>query len=91
LNIELFQLPAPKFEIYDEFTRITLYSHRDLRNMTESDKIRACYQHCVLKYLSGEEKMTNSSLRERFNISEKNYPMASKIIKLALEDDKIKP
>jgi predicted HTH transcriptional regulator len=59
--------------------------------MTESDKIRACYQHCVLKYLSGEEKMTNSSLRQRFNISEKNYPMASKVIKLALDDGKIKP
>lgn len=91
LNIELFQLPAPKFEIFDEFTRVTLYSHRDLRNMTELDKTRACYQHCVLKYLSWEEKMTNSSLRQRFNISEKNYPMASRIIKLALDNNKIKP
>lgn len=35
--------------------------------------------------------MTNSSLRQRFNISGKNYPMASRIIKLALDNNKIKP
>jgi hypothetical protein len=35
--------------------------------------------------------MTNSSLRERFNIAEKNYSMASRIIKLAIDNKKIKP
>ncbi len=89
-NIELFQMPAPKFEIFDEFTRVTLYTPRELRFMSESDRIRSCYQHCVLKYVSWEEKMTNSSLRQRFNIEEKNYSMASRIIKLTLKDWKIK-
>ncbi len=89
--IELYQLPAPKFEIYEEsFTKVILYAPKMLRNMSEDDKIRACYQHCVLKHLSQEEKMTNSSLRERLKIPESNYPAASKIIKLALIDGKIK-
>jgi len=58
--------------------------------MTEEDKVRTCYQHCVLKYLSQEDKMTNSSLRERLEIPESNYPAASKIIKLTLNKNKIK-
>ena len=39
----------------------------------------ANYQHCALKFVSGEY-MTNQSLRELFNILEKNYPTASRII-----------
>jgi len=42
-----------------------------------------------LKYLSNE-KMTNSSLRERFGIGEKNYPAASKIIRDTLNEELIK-
>ena len=48
--------------------------------MTKEDRIRDCYQHCCLKYMSNE-KMSNQSFRERMGIEEKNYPMVSKIIK----------
>ena len=34
-------------------------------------KIRACYQHACLKWVS-EMKMTNQSLRERFKIEDQN-------------------
>jgi len=88
--VELYQLPAPKFETYDEFTKTTLFASKLLKDMSEEDKIRACYQHCVLLYLKGEEKMQNASLRKRFNISEKNYSMASRIIKISIERGKIK-
>lgn len=73
------QLPAPEFIVGDTFTRVILYKHKTLRQMDKSDKIRACYLHCCLKYVSGEY-MTNQSLRERFGIVESNYPMASRII-----------
>ncbi len=89
-NIELFQLPAPKFETYDNFTRITLFAPLSLNNMTDEDKIRACYQHCVLKYLTKTERMTNTSLRERLGIPESNYPAASKIIRMTLDKGLIK-
>lgn len=90
INIELFQLPAPKFETYDDFTQITLYAPKQLKDMSQDDKIRACYQHCVLMHVKMEEKMTNKSLRERLNIPESNYPAASKIISDTLKKWKIK-
>jgi len=87
--VEVFQLPAPKFETHEDFTRVTLFSFRPLKEMSEEDKIRACYQHCALKAVSGS-KMTNTSLRGRLGIDEKNYPMASKIIKSTIEKGLIK-
>jgi len=73
------QLPAPEIIVSDRYTRIILYGHKTFRQMDKQDKIRACYLHACLKYVSGEY-MTNQSLRERFNIEEHNYTMASKII-----------
>ncbi len=88
--IELFQLPAPKFETYDNSIRVTLFAPMSLNNMTDEDKIRACYQHCVLKHLTKIERMTNTSLRERLGIPESNYPAASKIIRMTLDKGLIK-
>ncbi|MCF6271153.1 MAG: putative DNA binding domain-containing protein [Melioribacteraceae bacterium] len=82
-EVELFQLPAPEFIEGDNYTRAILYSPKTLRQMSKPDKIRACYQHSVLKYLSGEY-MTNQSLRERFNIEKKNYSIVSRLIKEAV-------
>ncbi len=82
-EVELFQLPAPEFVAGDNYTRVILYSPKSLRQMSKHDKIRACYQHSVLKYLSGEY-MTNQSLRERFDIEKKNYSIVSRLIKEAV-------
>lgn len=89
IQIALFQLPAPKFEKYENFTKITLYAHKSLRDMTTDDKIRACFQHCVLKYVENA-RMTNATLRERLGIGEKNYPAASIIIKSTIQKGLIK-
>ncbi len=78
-SIELFQLPAPKFVAEEKFLKATLYAPKTLREMNQDDKVRACYQHCCLKYVSNDV-MTNESLRMRFNIAEKNYSTASRII-----------
>ena len=76
---ELYQLPAPDFVGEEDFTRVTLFAPQTLRQMNREDKIRACYQHCCLQYIIGE-KMTNESLRKRFDISQDNYSIASRII-----------
>jgi len=89
INIALYQLPAPKFERYENFTKVTLYARKDLRHMTLDDKIRACFQHCVLKYVENS-RMTNATLRERLGISESNYPAASAIIKATIQRELIK-
>jgi len=84
-QVEAYQLPAPEFINGDSYTRVKLFATKSLRQMTKSDKVRATYQHCVLKYLSNEY-MSNSSLRLRFGIEDKNYPQASRIIKQSIED-----
>lgn len=86
---EYHQLPAPEFIVGDSYTRVILHSHKTLRQMDKQDKVRACYLHACLKYVSGEH-MTNQSLRERFDIDEKNYPMASRIISDSIESGLIK-
>lgn len=86
---EYYQLPAPSFIVGDNFTRTILYAPVTLRQMDKQDKIRACYLHACLKYVSGE-LMTNQSLRTRFGIDEQNYPMASRIIADTMEATLIK-
>jgi predicted HTH transcriptional regulator len=88
-SIEMFQLPAPNFIADENFLKVILHGPMSLRQMDKADKIRACYQHCALKFVAGEY-MTNSSLRERFNIEEKNYPTASRIIADTIDEGLIK-
>ncbi|MGB3612267.1 MAG: ATP-binding protein [Elainellaceae cyanobacterium] len=78
--VEVFQLPAPSFKSIGSHTQAILYAYKELSDMDREDKIRACYQHACLKFVSNE-KMTNSSLRGRFSISPSNSSMASRIIR----------
>ncbi len=90
---ELYQLPAINFRNSAKHMTVILYSYKTLRALDKNDKIRACYQHACLKQVSND-KMTNKSLRERFNIEKHNYSTASRIIKdtikigLIKEDEK---
>jgi len=86
---ELYQLPAPLFEVIENNTKATLFSHRSLSKMDKDDRIRATYLHACLKYVQ-KQYMTNSSLRERFGISKQNSAMVSRFIKESLEKKVIK-
>lgn len=77
---EFYQLPAPIFETTDEHTRSVLFAHRELREMDKGDRIRACYLHACLRYVQ-RDFMTNTTLRERFGIEDRNSATASRIIK----------
>lgn len=89
-SVELFQLPPPKFQAEDSNMQVTLYASRPFANMTIDERVRACYQHAVIKYLSGE-RMKNASLCERFGIEAKNAAQATKVINAALDTELIKP
>lgn len=78
--IEVFQLPAPEFLENRDFMRVTLFGHQNISEMGRVDKIRACYQHCCLRWVC-RDYMTNATLRKRLGIDDQNYPMASRIIK----------
>lgn len=86
---EIYQLPPINVIVAENRTRVTMYSYKALNALDKKEKIRACYQHACLKYVSNE-KMTNQSLRERFKIEDHNYSIASRIIRDALEDGVIK-
>lgn len=86
---ELYQLPPINVVVAENRTRITVFSYKTLNDLDKKEKVRACYQHACLKYVSNE-KMTNQSLRERFKIEDQNSAIASRIIKDALEDGVIK-
>ena len=88
-SIEQYQLPAPDFFAQEKHTKVILYSYKEFSAMDRKDKIRACYQHCCLRYVSND-KMTNTSLRERFKIETKNSATVSRIIKDALATGQIK-
>ncbi len=87
-EIEFYQLPAALFEARGESTIAVLFAQRALTKMDKVDRIRACYQHASLRYVS-RDFMTNTSLRERFGIKEGNKAQASRFIKEALDAGKI--
>ncbi|WP_020161517.1 ATP-binding protein [Methylobacter marinus] len=87
---EVYQLPAPAFEVTQEHTRAVLFGHKEFKDMDKEDRIRACYQHCCLKYVN-REPMNNTSLRERLGVEVKNSAMVSRIIKQAVEAAIIRP
>lgn len=86
---ELYQLPAPDFQEKEKHTKTIMFSFKELNDMDKNDKVRATYQHSCLCYVSNE-KMTNQSLRKRFQIAEHNYAIASRIIRDALDSKLIK-
>lgn len=86
---EMYQLPAVDFIVSEKRTRVTMFSYKELNSLDRKDKVRACYQHACLRYVSND-KMTNQSLRERFQIEEQNAAIASRIIKETLKDGLIK-
>ena len=87
---EVYQLPAPLFETTDEHTRAVLFAHRDFREMDKADRIRACYLHACLRYVQ-RDYMSNTTLRERFGIDEKNSSMVSRIIKDTIDAELVRP
>lgn len=87
---EFYQLPAPLFEITDDHTRAILFAHRELKDMAKDDRIRACYLHACLRYVQ-RDFMTNTTLRQRFGIEERNSATASRIIKETLAAGFVRP
>ncbi len=87
-EVERHQLPAPLIETPEGFTRVVLFSPRPWTEMDKEDKIRACYQHACLCYVT-RRSMTNATLRERFGISEQNAALVSRVLSEALASGRI--
>jgi len=89
-QIELYQLPAPLFEVPPDSTRAVLFAHKNLRDMDKAERVRACYLHACLKYVT-REFLTNASLRKRFGVEERNKASVSRYIRESVDEGAIKP
>jgi ATP-dependent DNA helicase RecG len=86
---EFMQLPAPEFLTGPQRTIVVIHGPRSFRDMNGGDRVRACYQHCVLQYVL-RKQMTNQSLRERFGLPEGNSNTISQIITATMEQGLVK-
>lgn len=86
---EKYQLPAPLILLYEEHLKVTLFAHKTLNDMTREEKVQATYMHACLKYVE-QDTVSNKTLRERFGLADSKNSVASRIIKDAVDDGKIK-
>jgi ATP-dependent DNA helicase RecG len=87
--IELFGLPPLVFTLQENAFRVTLYAPRKFSEMSQTERVEACYQHAVLQYLSSST-LTNSTLRVRFKLHEKNRNQITNLIGDAVTSGRIK-
>lgn len=90
-EIELFQLPALDIRVSETRTTVTMQAPKAFEEMSKTERKKACYQHCCLKYVMSE-MMTNQSFRERLGLSDEKAGIdaSSKIIRETLADDMIR-
>ena len=89
IAIELFGLPPLKFEEMESSFKVTMYSPRKFADMSNDERIEACYQHSIIEYY-GNGGFNNASLRKRFGMHDKQAAQVSKLIKDAIDLGKIK-
>ena len=90
ITCELQRLPAPRIQIYQDSTKVSLFSHYEFSNLSIEDKLWASYLHACTRYVEGDA-LTNSSLRERFGLKETSAGSISRLIKEVTDKKWIKP
>lgn len=58
--------------------------------MSKEEKIHAIYMHACLKYVE-HEHISNVTLRKRFGLEDNKASVISRVIREAVEQNKIKP
>lgn len=81
--VEVFQLPPPLLRADENSMQVVLYAPRSFAEMTQDERVRACYFHAALKYISGD-KMKNLTLCSRLGIDPKNAAQATGVINKTL-------
>lgn len=88
-EIELFGLPPLLISPQDKAFSVTISAPRKFADMSTQERIEACYQHAVLHYLSSQT-LTNTTLRERFKLHDKQRNLITNLIGDAVEAGRIK-
>lgn len=90
LEIENAKLPALDLTSSENSFRVVLFGPKPFNKMTKAEKLRACFFHCVLRWIN-HDYMSNATLRERFNLADEDYQAVSTIISEARERGRIAP
>lgn len=90
ISCEHQQTAAPRIQIYEDSTKVSLFSNIQFANITPEDKLWSLYLHSCLKYIEGDA-LTNSSLRVRFGLPDTSSGAVSRLIKEAVAQGLIKP
>ena len=85
---ELFNITTVRHKNLRRTTAV-LFANQDFADMSKADRIRACYQHCCLLYVSNQ-RMSNQTLRERFRLGDSQTATVSLIIGATKEAGLIK-
>lgn len=88
-TIELFGLPPLVLAPQENAFKVTISAPRKFTDMSMTERIEACYQHAALQYLSSQT-LTNTTLRERFKLNEKQRNQVTNLISDAVGAGRIK-
>nr|WP_315208031.1 ATP-binding protein [uncultured Albidiferax sp.] len=87
--IELFGMPPLRITPEENTFSVTLSAPRKFADMETPERIEACYQHAVLQYLSSQT-LTNTTLRERFKLHDKQRNAITNLIGEAVNAGRIR-
>jgi predicted HTH transcriptional regulator len=90
ISIKMQKLPAPAFYSSQDSMRVALFSPKAFSEMSKQDKERACFFHCVLRWIQNDY-MNNTSLRQRFSLPDEDYQAVSALISSMIKSGRIKP
>lgn len=88
-ELESHHLPPPEITEYDEHFAVALLTRRSFNDLTRQERLNGCYLHACLQFVN-QSALTNTSLRERFEIETKNSSLVSRLIKEAVQEKLIK-
>jgi ATP-dependent DNA helicase RecG len=83
-------LAPPVFRRTQNGFTVILFGHKTFKGLSREERLRTCYQHCILTYLRSDF-MNNSSLRERFSLQKDEYQAVSAVIADAIKSELIVP
>lgn len=87
---EIKYLPSPSINTGENFTRVTIFDHKTLRQFSSEERVNLVFMHCCLQHVK-HLPMTNETLRSRFADDVLSSTVASRWINEAVERKLIKP
>jgi ATP-dependent DNA helicase RecG len=90
IEIEEMYLPAPEFFISENSMRVVIFGPKTFAQLSKADRVWSCFCHCVVRWIR-HDYMSNTTLRERFSLSDEEYQIVSGVIADTKKAKKIVP